>query len=101
MTIQPISKGRTRAQDKARQQRLDAKARRACVNAVWERAEGLCESCNAQVYRPGSGVVWLRYGHVHEVRHRSLGGDPHDPGGCLLVFVRCHQEAHGLRVASV
>ena len=97
MPATPKHQLRTRQQDKARQARQDAKARRLCVDAVWQRADSHCEECRAVVYRPGSCVVWTRYGHVHEVQPRSLGGDPHDPSNCLLLCVRCHGEAHRLR----
>lgn len=99
--IQPLSKlgpsGLTRRQEKARQARQDVKARRACVDAVWQRAQGRCEQCGVVVYRPRSGVVWTRYGHVHEVLFRSRGGSPIDMENVVLLCVPCHQQAHGLR----
>lgn len=86
----PKHQMRTRKQDKARQARADAKARRACVDEVWERAQGHCEECRVLVYRPGTAVVWLRYGHVDEILPKSLGGDPHDPDNCRLLCHPCH-----------
>lgn len=97
----------TRAQQKAHQQRADAKARRACTDAVWKRSGAVpfdggeaswCEQCKAFVVRGGRPS--LRLGHVHEWKPRSLGGDPTDPDGCVLLCVRCHQEAHRLRVGK-
>lgn len=80
---------RSRKQDKARLERLAAKARRRCTDAVWARAEGFCEDCGMGLLRwaePESA----RSGHVHERRARSLGGDETDPSQCLLLCRGCH-----------
>lgn len=88
----------TRRQQKARQQRQDAKARKACVEAVWTRARmkdgwlpdseyAQCEQCGDIVWR--DGVLYFS-GHVHEKRARSLGGNPHDPDQCELLCYSCH-----------
>lgn len=101
MPAQQKSQLRTRAQDKAAAARRYAKARRACVDAVWARAEGKCEQCGVKVFAPGTAVVWTRYGHVHEVRPRSLGGSATDPTNCLLLCAsKCHPEAHRLKVGK-
>jgi hypothetical protein len=91
-----------------RVKRTQAKARRACVDAVWQRAASpfpgdemaWCERCKAIVYRPWATDRPLKIGHVHEVKPRSLGGDPTDPKGCLLLCCRCHAEAHRLKVGA-
>ena len=80
----------TRKQEKARRDRQDAKARKACVDAVWARANSKCEYCGRMVSRPGGTSFWLDVGHVHEERARSLGGDHTDPSGCKLTCVGCH-----------
>jgi hypothetical protein len=95
MPSQPKSSLRTRKQDKSRQARVDAKARRKCVEAVWAQCGalgsygqwGYCHYCSRVVQR--TGAYWER-GHVHETRARSLGGDPHDPKQCVLTCHACH-----------
>ena len=103
MPATPKHEIRTRKQDKARQGRLDAKAREACLDAVWNRSgdaveiglSGRCEACRKTVWRY-SGSPMMQ-GHVHEIKPRSLGGDPTDPNGCQLLCPVCHGKAHGLR----
>ena len=80
----------TRRQQQASQKRLDAKARKACVEAVWKRAEGRCEDCGVCVEPIAEAETAMTVGHVHEVRSRSLGGDETDPNQCLLLCFRCH-----------
>ncbi len=86
---------RTRQQDRARQQRQDAKARRSCTDAVWAR-DGVvngkdtwaeCHYCGVPVARVGG---WWWTGHVHEELARSLGGDPHNPAGAVIACHGCH-----------
>jgi hypothetical protein len=103
---------RTRAQDKSRQSRLDAKARKACVEAVWKRAGEMhgwaeCEECKRIVTRNWQSLDLDAFyaGHVHEQLARSLGGDPHDPDGCVLLCGKCHMNgpsgAHRRSVRTV
>ena len=80
----------SRAREKAQRKYREGKARRACVEAVWKRAEGACECCGRAVYRPYHATSALYMGHVHEKRARSLGGDETDPSQCQLLCVRCH-----------
>lgn len=87
MPAQRKAEMRTRRQDTASQRYQAAKARKACVEAVWKRANSLCEYCGRFVRRTR---FWLDSGHVHEVRARSLGGNPHDPKHCKLACVQCH-----------
>jgi hypothetical protein len=98
MPSQPKSSLRTRQQDKASQKYQDAKARKACVQAVWKRARARyawpedseyanCEQCGDLVWRD---AVLYAAGHVHEKLARSLGGDPHDPNQCELLCYSCH-----------
>jgi hypothetical protein len=98
MPSTPKSELRTRKQDRDRQARQDAKARKACVEAVWARTRmkdgwtadseySQCEQCGDIVWR--DGVLYFA-GHVHEKRARSLGGDPHDPSQCELLCHACH-----------
>lgn len=91
---------RTRKQDKARQARADAKARKACVVFVWERDRGCCQKCGVAVYTPSLARCVSVTGHVHEVVPRSRGGDPHDPAGCVLMCAICHGKAHRLKFGS-
>jgi hypothetical protein len=81
----------TRKQEKARRDRLEAKARAACVDAVWARegdGAAYCQDCGAMVMR--YSPFPFEVGHVHEKRARSLGGDPHDPDQCELLCYDCH-----------
>lgn len=76
-------------------------ARKACVSAVFARESSKCEACHRVVLHcQQHGVTIFNAGHVHEEPHRSLGGDPTDPGHCHLLCPQCHHEAHGLSVAS-
>ena len=91
----------TRRQDKARQDRADAKARKACVAAVWLRAESRCEWVDGPIrcFQPvnlwASRAFWMTLGHVDEIVPKSRGGSPHDPENCRLL---CH--AHHFSGAS-
>lgn len=88
---------RTRRQQQASQAYQDAKARRKCCDAVWAR-EGVdgptygwwayCHDCSRVVLRSSS--YYRDVGHVHERRARSLGGDPTDAAGCVLLCHACH-----------
>ena len=95
MPATPKSAMRTRQQDRARQARQAAKARKACVKAVWARAGATfgpwarCEGCGGAV-RLGDQAPYVTAGHVHEKRARSLGGNPHDPTQCELLCMSCH-----------
>lgn len=98
MPSQPKAALRTRAQDKSSKRYQDAMARKACVDAVWMRADSRCEACGRIVFR--ASLVPDNVGHVHEETFRSRGGDPHDPANCVLLDAQCHQQAHGLRVGA-
>jgi hypothetical protein len=86
------------AKVKARQLRTYARDRQACVVAVWTRAQHRCEQCHQWVLKPSETDQPLSVGHVHEDPPRSRGGDPTDPASCVLLCVKCHAEAHHLRV---
>jgi hypothetical protein len=87
------------ARKKSKAQRVKAQARKACVDRVWARAQGQCEACGFLVYRPSMGAPWaFMFGHVHETKPRSLGGDPTNPRHCRLLCVECHARAHRLTV---
>ena len=90
MPATPKAEMRTRRQDKARADRLDAKARKACVQEVWNRAQARCEACGRNVYPPSEACHPMMVGHVHERLSRSLGGNPSDPANCVLLCVRDH-----------
>jgi 5-methylcytosine-specific restriction endonuclease McrA len=81
-------------QRKMRLARQYATARKACVDAVWTRAEHCCESCGRWVVRPRDTDNPFAVGHVHETVPRSLGGDPTNPDDCRLLCVECHYRAH-------
>lgn len=66
--------------------RKQASKRRACVKAVQARSGGRCEAM-----LPGCSG---RGDHVHELKRRSQGGDPHDPAGCINVCFNCHRRIH-------
>ena len=53
-----------------------------------QRANGRCENCNQLPDWRGLAK--------HERKHRSQGGDPLDPGNCLMLCGRCHSKEHGL-----
>jgi len=53
------------------------------------RSNGQCEKCHEWPDWRGLSK--------HEIRHRSQGGDPLDPGNCLLLCGKCHSGAHGIR----
>lgn len=88
-----------RAKVKARRVRNDAKARKACVDAVWRRAggdafdgvwarcEGLEQPCGNPLMK---GAEFALAGHVDEIVSRAQGGDPTDPANCRLLCRWCH-----------
>lgn len=67
--------------------------RRACVEAVWARAEGRCQDCGRRVWP--AHVDFRLVGHVHEVVSRARGGDELDPGNCQLLCYGCHFSGPG------
>lgn len=84
---------------KARAKRQGAKARRACVAAVWDRDGHRCRRCHRPVWPVGKLEGWSgRYcegwedwaGHVNEITPKSLMGDPTDPNNCELICRACH-----------
>ena len=85
----------TRAQERARERRQAAKARKVCVDAVWKRAKARCEwrhagdiRCYEPLKRPtDDGAWWGNVGHVDEIVSRAHGGSVTDPSNCRLV---CH-----------
>lgn len=91
---QSLAKPEPRKRVKARQQRQAAKARKACREAVWARAESRCEwvedGCRCNKALVPSGYVWIHIGHVDEIVPRSRGGDPHDPTNCRLMCPAHH-----------
>ena len=96
MTAHP--KPEPHARVKARTRRDHAKARVECRAAVYARAGGRCEACGVPlVLSPAHAMHEFDVAHIHEVRHRSQGGDDTDPNGAVCLCVRCHQEAHAHR----
>jgi hypothetical protein len=93
-----IPKPEPRRKVKARTARQQAAARAACVVAVWKRTDHCCEFCGRWVKRPREATSALEIGHVHELVPRSLGGDPTDPNGCVLVCAFCHEAIHAKRL---
>ena len=75
---------------KARTLRQHAAARKACVDAVWTRADHCCEVCRRWVKRPRETDDVLQVGHVDEILPRSLGGSDTDVENCRLTCYRCH-----------
>ena len=88
MPATPKSQLWTRAQERARERRQAAKARKACVEKVWERENYRCESCRQHVFR--TNAFHDRLGHVDEIVSRAQGGDPTDPNNCRLLCYQCH-----------
>ena len=94
MPAAPKSSMPTRAQERARERRQAAKARKACVLEVWRRAGAQCEwqdeqgVCGRRL--EPSGYWWGNVGHVDEIVSRGQGGDPTDPKNCRLVCHRHH-----------
>ncbi len=85
-----LQKPEHRAKVKARTVRQFAKLRKACVDAVWKRAEHQCEYCGYWVWKPSETDQAFRVGHVHELIPRSQGGDPTNPDECKLACPPCH-----------
>ena len=84
-------KPQSRLREKARRQRQHAKARKACVDAVWERANSSCESCHRRCVRFNGDNGWsARVGHVDEIKSKAHGGDDTDEANCRLLCQRCH-----------
>ena len=97
----PISKPEPRKKVKARTARQHAAARKACVDAVWKRAESACEKCGCYVRRPTMTDCFAYWRHVHEVVYRSRGGSDTDPENCKLLCATCHQKVHAHADAPV
>ena len=95
-----INKPEPRAKAKARAKRQKAKARAICLEVVWGRARGRCESCSLKVWRVLETDDPRLVGHVHEILPRSLGGDPTDPEQTILLCPKCHAAAHHLNVRT-
>lgn len=95
--LMKFPKPEPRARTKRRKLTAKQAKRRICVEAVWGRAHRRCETCKVPVRRPSEASTPFVIGHVHEIRPRSLGGDPTDPDLCVLLCPRCHAEAHRLR----
>lgn len=92
--IRPQPKPESRAREKARIDRAWAKARRACVAAVWLRDRGYCAHCDVRVFKASLRIDLL--GHVHEWPMRSAGNDGTDPDFALLLCGDCHlRGTHG------
>jgi len=82
----------------AQRRRDAALARRLCVLEVFRREMGRCQGCGKAVVPAWAPEATpFNCGHVHEVRPRSLGGDPSDPAACRLLCPRCHEQAHRRR----
>jgi len=86
----PIPKPEPLRTVKARTARQHAAARKACVDAVWKRADHSCEMCMAWVWRPRETESILDVGHVDEIIPRSLGGSDTDLENLRLVCHQCH-----------
>lgn len=90
LTPQPRPESRKR--EKARRNRQQKAARKACEAAVWKRDDATCQRCGRSVvpFRE-CGDGWTPYrGDVNELVPRSLGGDPADPKNCELICAQCH-----------
>ena len=88
-----IGKGRTRAQDKARTKRYEAKVKRAVRVQVWALSCGLCGLCG----RPMGGED----GEMHErvFRSHTRGMVPerrYSIDNCLRVHAACHRGPTGV-----
>jgi 5-methylcytosine-specific restriction endonuclease McrA len=94
--VRTIAKPEPRKRQKARADRLEAQARKACRLVVIERAGGRCQRCGAFV--SDDLPEWHRQrAHVHEIIPRSLGGSAVDPDNCMLLCQADHQAEHGIR----
>jgi hypothetical protein len=81
---------------KARRQRARMTARKSCRAARFQRAGGCCEVCGVPLkLHLSEARTVMEIAHVHEVKPRSLGGDPTDVEGTRLLCLICHEEAHG------
>ena len=81
--------------EKARTRRDRQAARRACWLAVYDRAQGRCETCGKYVRRvTDPAATEFTVGNVHEPEKRSQGADPTDPKQCVLMCTSCHAFSH-------
>lgn len=84
---------------KAHRKRVADVARRGCRARVFDRDGGCCTSCGrALVLLLKNCTHEFQLAHIHEIKPRSLGGDPHDDTNCLTLCYQCHPQAHRLRV---
>jgi 5-methylcytosine-specific restriction endonuclease McrA len=94
--MHPQPKPEPRKRVKARRQRARMTARKSCRAARFQRAGGCCEVCGVPlVLSLSQARTVFEIAHVHEVKPRSLGGDPTDVEGTRLLCVRCHGKEHG------
>ena len=94
---EPLAKARRR------QKRQAVTARALCIATVFTRDGSRCRVCQVPVLPMRDALYAWQVGHVHEHPPRSLGGDPHDPDGCLLLCTECHMPGgvHGERPTIV
>ena len=89
MPAAPKSSMPTRAQERARERRQAAKARKACCDTLWAgRFYAPCHYCGRTVRR--GGTFFGDVGAVHEPGHRSLGADPTDANVNVIACHDCH-----------
>lgn len=77
---------------KARRKRTFAKARKSCRAARYVLDGGRCVRCGKRLHLNPSdeGADWFNVANIHEVKPRSLGGNPLDPKGQETLCSDCH-----------
>jgi len=79
------------ARVKARTKRQQAQDRARARRAAYVRAKGLCERCGAVLVLELAKATPFTVAQAHEIRKRSLGGDPLDEAQIVIVCAACHE----------
>ena len=80
---------------KARRKRERIERRRDCRAQVFARDGGRCIKCRRRLALLLQDAAHeFDVAHIHEVKLRSLGGDPTDPDNCVTLCHECHRDAH-------
>lgn len=80
------------AKVKAKTKRQKAQVRALARTEVYTRVDGLCQRCGRRlVLHLADARSAFDIAHAHEIRKRSLGGDPTDPEQIVIVCAECHE----------
>lgn len=67
------------------------KAEKLLTGRLIIKQKGRCADCNKLL---GWGSA------KHEIKFRSQGGDPTDETNCVLLCLKCHGKAHGIKIIT-